>query len=85
MSLPKLAIDALLFKYHAEMKDATYVLSNYLNNPVAVGEHPNLLEEMDAALSKYASAEERFNTLIKLTQETRNGIEEEPTLFEGMD
>ena len=44
MSLPKLAIDALLFKYQAEMKDATYVLTNYLNNAVAVGEHPDLLE-----------------------------------------
>ena len=31
MSLPKLAVDALLFKYHAEMKDATLVLvRNYL-------------------------------------------------------
>ena len=49
MGLPKLAIDALLFKYQAEMKDATYVLSNYLSNPVAVGEHPDLLEEMDKA------------------------------------
>jgi predicted transcriptional regulator len=85
MSLPKLAVDALLFKYHAEMKDATFVLSNYLNNPVAVGEHPGLLEEMDAAVEKYASAEERFNTLVKLTQETRNGTKEEPTLFEGLD
>jgi len=85
MSLPKLAIDALLFKYHAEMKDATYILSNYLNNPVAVGEHPNLLEEMDAALSKYASAQERFTTLVKLTQENQDGTKEEPTLFEGLD
>ena len=44
MTLPKLAIDALLFKYQAEMKDATYVLSNYLNNPVAVGEHQTYLK-----------------------------------------
>jgi|TARA_R100001460_G_scaffold97053_1_gene139544 predicted transcriptional regulator len=85
MSLSKLAIDALLFKYHAEMKDATYVLSNYLNNPVALGEHPDLLAEMDAAVEKYASANERFETLVKLTKETRDGTKEEPTLFEGMD
>lgn len=85
MSLPKLAVDALLFKYHAEMKDATYVLSNYLNNPVAVGEHPSLLEEMDAALAKYASAQEKFTTLIKLTQGDKDGTKEEPTLFEGLD
>lgn len=85
MSLPKLAVDALLFKYHAEMKDATFVLSNYLNNPVAVGEHPGLLEEMDAALGRYASAQEKFTTLIKLTQGEKNGTQEEPTLFEGLD
>ena len=85
MSLPKLAVDALLFKYHAEMKDATFVLSNYLNNPVAVGEHPGLLEEMDIALSKYASAQEKYTTLIRLTQETKDANEKEPTLFEGLD
>ena len=85
MASPKLAIDALLFKYHAEMKNATYVLSNYLNNPVAVGEHPNLLEEMDAALGKYTSAEEKFTTLVKLTQENKDANEKEPTLFEGLD
>lgn len=85
MSLPKLAVDALLYKYHAEMKDATYVLSNYLNNPVAVGEHPNLLEEMDVALGKYASAQEKFTTLVKLTRENKDAIEKEPTLFEGLD
>ncbi len=85
MPLPKLAIDALLFKYQAEMKDATYVLSNYLNNPVAVGEHPDLLEEMDKAIDKYAEANEKFATLVKLTREKKDGTKEEPTLFEGMD
>ena len=85
MGLPKLAIDALLFKYQAEMKDATYILSNYLSNPVAVGEHPHLLEEMDKAVDKYAEANEKFATLVKLTQEKKDGTEKEPTLFEGMD
>ena len=85
MGLPKLAIDALLFKYQAEMKDATYVLSNYLSNPVAVGEHPNLLEEMDKAVDKYAEANEKFATLVKLTQEKKDGTEKEPTLFEELD
>jgi len=62
-----------------------YVLSNYLNNPVAVGEHPDLLEEMDKAVDKYAEANEKFATLVKLTQEKKDGTKEEPTLFEGMD
>mgnify|MGYP001245263071 CR=1 FL=1 len=85
MGLPKLAIDALLFKYQAEMKDATYILSNYLSNPVAVGEHPHLLEEMDKAVYKYAEANEKFATLVKLTQENKDGTKKEPTLFEGLD
>tara|TARA_Y100001938_G_scaffold132541_1_gene190926 strand:+ start:2185 stop:2442 length:258 start_codon:yes stop_codon:yes gene_type:complete len=85
MGLPKLAIDALLFKYQAEMKDATYILSNYLSNPVAVGEHPHLLEEMDKAVDKYAEANEKFATLVKLTQENKDGTKKEPTLFEGLD
>ena len=85
MSLPNLAIDALLFKYQAEMKDATYILSNYLSNPVAVGEHPHLLEEMDKAVDKYAEANEKFATLVKLTQENKDGTKKEPTLFEGLD
>ena len=85
MSLPKLAVDALLFKYHAEMKDATFVLSNYLNNPVAVGEHPNLLQVMDEALARYTTAQEKLAAIIDLTEELNYGIEEEPTLFEGLD
>lgn len=85
MGLPKLAVDALLHKYQAEMKDATFVLSNYLNNPVAVGEHPNLLHEMDIALERYAAASEKFGTLVRLTQETGDANEKEPTLFEGLD
>ena len=85
MSLPKLAVDALLFKYHAEMKDATFVLSNYLNNPVAVGEHPGLLEEMDVALEKWVNANDKMGALAALTMETDDGTEEEPTLFESVD
>jgi hypothetical protein len=50
-----------------------------------VGEHPDLLEEMDKAIDKYAEANEKFATLVKLTQEKKDGTKEEPTLFEGMD
>jgi len=85
MSVSKLAIEALLYKYHAEMKDATFVLSNYLNNPAAIGEHPQLLDEMDAALDKYVTAQDKFSALSKLTMEKKDADEKEPTLFEGLD
>ena len=50
-----------------------------------MGEHPDLLEEMDKAIDKYAEANEKFATLVKLTQEKKDGTKEEPTLFESMD
>ena len=83
--MKKLAVEALIHKYKAECLDAKYVFSNYFNNPVAVGEHPNLLQEMDIALSKYAAAQEKLAAIVDLTEELDYGIEEEPTLFEGMD
>ena len=83
--MKKLAVEALIHKYKAECPDAKYVFSNYFNNPVAVGEHPNLLQEMDIALSKYAAAQEKLAAIVDLTEELDYGIEEEPTLFEGMD
>ncbi len=83
--MKKLAVEALIHKYKAECSDAKYVFSNYFNNPVAVGEHPNLLQEMDIALSKYAAAQEKLAAIVDLTEELDYGIEEEPTLFEGMD
>lgn len=83
--MKKLAVEALIHKYKAECSDAKYVFHNYFNNPVAVGEHPNLLQEMDIALSKYAAAQEKLAAIVDLTEELDYGIEEEPTLFEGLD
>ena len=83
--MKKLAIDALIHKYKAECSDARYVFSNYFNNPVAVGEHPNLLQVMDEALARYTAAQEKLAAIIDLTEELNYGTEEEPTLFEGLD
>ena len=80
----KLAVDALSHKYRAEMSDAKYVLYNYLKNPVAIGEHPSLLEEMDAAVKKYAEAVDKLRTMTYLAGGI-DGLEEEPTLFKSVD
>ena len=53
------------------------------NNPVAVGEHPGLLEEMDAAVANVCTKESSPHH--KQLQGEKNGTEEEPTLFEGCD
>ena len=40
-------LDALRAKYEAQYKEAEVTLKVYANNPVAIGEHPQHIEEMD--------------------------------------
>ena len=80
-----LAIQALQHKYQAEMADAEFVFQIYLDRPVGVGEHPGLLEEMDAALTKWGDAQDKLAALATLTMEIEDGTEKEPTLFEELD
>ena len=48
--MKRLAYEALKHKYEAQQKDALFVYANYTNNPAGIGEHPDLLEEMDKAV-----------------------------------
>ena len=66
--MQKLAIAALKHKYEAQKKDAEFVFANYLVNPVAVGEHPNLLEEMDKAVQRWGEANDKLVALGEMTR-----------------
>ena len=81
----KLAIQALQHKYQAEMADAEFVFQVYMDRRVGVGEHPGLLEEMDAALTKWGDAQDKLAALATLTMEMADAEEEEPTLFDSVD
>ena len=83
--MQKLAIQALQHKYQAEMADAEFVFQVYMDRPVGVGEHPGLLEEMDAALTKWGDAQDKLAALATLTMEIEDGTEKEPTLFDSVD
>ena len=61
--MKKLAIDALRHRYEAEKKSAEYTIVNYFNNPAAIGEHPDLLEEIDKALESWDSAQGKLEAL----------------------
>ena len=80
-----LAIQALQHKYQAEMAAAEFVFQIYLDKPVGIGEHPGLLEEMDAALTKWGDEQDKLAALATLTMEIEDGTEKEPTLFEELD
>ena len=81
----KLAVEALRHKYTAEMADAEFVFTVYSKHAVGVGEHPGILEEMDAALEKWVNASDKMGALAALSMEMDDGTEEEPTLFDSLD
>ena len=54
---------ALIKKYEAEKAEAKATLNVYFNNPAGIGEHPDLIEEMDKLLGKLGEAEDKIETL----------------------
>jgi len=61
MSDPK--IDAMKRMYEAEIAVYEAEVNNYIDNPVAVGEHGNLIETMDNLVGKIAEAEDKLIVL----------------------
>ena len=56
------ALDA---QYKSEIAAATATIIIYFDNPVAIGEHPQHLVEMDKLLSLTSKADENLTTLNK--------------------
>ena len=56
-------IDALTYKYESEIAETEATLWIYFNNPVAIGEHPQHLEEMDKLVEKMTNAKDKLETL----------------------
>ena len=67
--MKQLAIDALRYRYEAQKKSAKYTLTNYFLNPAAIGEHPDLLEEMDKAIGSWEEASSKLQALDDITDE----------------
>tara|TARA_B100000073_G_scaffold29789_1_gene22765 strand:+ start:378 stop:578 length:201 start_codon:yes stop_codon:yes gene_type:complete len=57
---------ALVKKYEAEMAAAQANIDVYLNNPVGIGEHPDLVAAVDSEMSKIATARDKLNTLKEI-------------------
>ena len=54
---------ALELKYLAQMQEAFATLEVYFNNSVGIGEHPQMIEEMDKQIAIAAEAEDKLNYL----------------------
>jgi len=52
-------LNALEAKYEAQMQEALVNIEVYLNNPVGIGEHSEIIEAIDGQVSKMAEATEK--------------------------
>ena len=58
-------LQASIDKYKAEISESLAILDVYFKNPVAIGEHPDLLTEIDKYIEKLETATGKLETLSK--------------------
>jgi len=63
MSLRATLLQALEDRYNAQISEADATVQIYLEKPVAIGEHPQHIEEIDKLIEKIAAAEEKLEIL----------------------
>lgn len=56
-------INALKLRYEAQKMEAIATLEVYLKNPVGIGEHPQIIEEMDKLVHAIADVDGCLNAL----------------------
>jgi len=52
-------LNALEARYEAQIQEALVNIEVYLNNPVGIGEHSEIIEAIDGQVSKMAEATEK--------------------------
>ena len=58
-------VKAMLQKYQGEIAEAKANIEIYMNNPVGIGEHPDVLDAINSQVLKIATAEENIQVLQK--------------------
>ena len=56
-------LKVLEMKYEADIEIIQLNLKNYLDNAVAVAEHPDIVQDIDDLVSSLAAAQEKLNTI----------------------
>ena len=62
-------LDALRARYEAEIAEADATINIYLDHPVAIGEHPQHIEEVNKQIDKIAQAKEKLAVLEEFEPE----------------
>jgi len=69
LELTKIKFKALQARYEAQKLEAIATLMIYANDSVGIGEHPQIIDEMDKQVGKIADASERLTLIDNLMQE----------------
>ena len=56
-------LKALMLKYEAEIESAKANITVYLDNPVGIGEHPDLVAAVDSQVEIIAHAQDKIEVL----------------------
>lgn len=59
---------SLKSRYNSEMEEGWATVTGYLYNPSHIGEHPQIAEEIDAALSKMVDANDKLKQLDAIVE-----------------
>tara|TARA_A100001015_G_C14872169_1_gene664830 strand:- start:177 stop:395 length:219 start_codon:yes stop_codon:yes gene_type:complete len=62
-------LNALKSSYYANIEKANATLLVYILNPVAIGEHPQHLDEMDTLLDTIATNRDKINEIETIIRE----------------
>jgi len=71
--------EALIKKYEAEIEESLATLKVYMNKSVGIGEHSDLITELDKYVAKLATAEDNLESL----QRHKDSLTVTPTVTES--
>lgn len=63
--MANLKIQALKAKYTAQKMEALATIEVYLTNAAGIGEHPQIIDEMDKLVAQLGEADDKIETLNK--------------------
>ena len=63
MTINETLKDALILKYQGDIAAAKANIQVYLNYPVGIGEHPDLISAIDVEMEKAAEADDKLTFL----------------------
>ena len=81
---PNQILSAVIAKFEADRLEAIATLNLYLNQPLGIADHPNIVGEAVTLVQRIASAEGSLRTLQAATtpppEVTGNGTQPSPTI-----